>query len=174
LIESRVDLGFKFVLRMGGVVFLSLLLEEVLILCDFILKLLINIGLFDDDIIDVDIRVKLMVFNESFYFKLNSVSKLVDSFFFMVVEIGIVLRSGEFLVIGAIVFVQDGFIMRRLCRRVIVWLDLTAISLPREFSLEGLLRTLMEIVFPQVEFGQRIRCFTIFHSYYSDRFIHFK
>ena len=90
MIESRVDLGFKFVLGMGGVVFLSLLLEKILILSDFILKLLINIGLFDDNIIDVDIRVKLMVFNESFDFELNSVGKLVNSYFFIVIEMGIV------------------------------------------------------------------------------------
>jgi hypothetical protein len=96
LIESRVDLSFNFVLGMGGVVFLSLLLEKILILCDFILKLLINIGLFDDNMIDVDVRVKLMVFNESFNFELNSVSKLVNGYFCIVVEMGIVERSREF------------------------------------------------------------------------------
>ncbi len=75
--------------------------------------------------------------------------------------------------IGAIVFVEDSFIMRSLCRWIMAWLDLTAISLSREFPFERLLRTLMEIIFSQVKFRQRIRCFTIFHSYYSDRFIRF-
>ncbi len=94
MIEPRVDFGVKVLLGMGGVVFLSLFLEKVLILGNFILKLLIDIGFLNDNMIDVDIRLKLVVLNEPFDFELTCSNKLIIGLFPIVIEIRIVLRGG--------------------------------------------------------------------------------
>ena len=137
---------------MDEFLFLALFLEKVFILSDFILKILISIRLFNDYVIEVDIRVKLMIFDNPFHLVLNVIGQSLSSPSSVVLlEINMIIGSGQSLFGSTIIFVEDGLVMRTFTRVVDVdLLNFTAIGLSGVFSLERLLGTLMEVIFSEV------------------------